>query len=985
MVMIDDYIDYTNKYKQIYGDRTIILIEVGSFFEIYAVKNDYENEGTIDIYAIADICNFQVSRKNKNISEISRKNHLMAGFPSYAINKHSQTLLNNGYTVVLIEQVTPPPNPERKITQILSPSMQINQNSIDGNYLMITVWDIYTDILKNRVLTLGMAGIDISTGRTWVYEVMRDTSSALDEFIRCFQLYQPSEIVFIGNNLTPDERNKIEDSVGVRMNSVRCYHLLWDIDISIYQKISYQNDVLMKAYNSFGILKGLEALEIDKYDNARIAFTYMIQFGYEHCDIFVKNLLYPDHLRFEGHCTLEYNSALQLQLISTNTGEKPLLSILNRCSTAFASRRFREKLLQPINNVSTLKNQYAKIQNMIDSANSYKIQTCLKGVLDIERMTRRMIFGKFQPAEWCNFNNSLENIICARELYNNDSGTYIKELQKEYVDTINLEEASKYNINEIKGNIFHHGLYADIDEIVAKYNRAYEALEKLAKTFEEGAKVEYNDREGYTIMMTKKRWETAKSQMKDTYLDMKTKDFTAKAISAGSTVVRVSHPMIEVFSTIIIKEGVVLNELVTKKYKEFVATFSERNKEKILKLIEDVAQLDIICTCARNAIDYHYVCPTIKETDNVASYINAKTLRHPIIELINTRTKYVPNDIYLGDDTRESGLLLFGMNSSGKSSFMKAVGLNIIMAQAGMFVAADSFEYKPYNHIFTRIAGIDNIYRGWSTFTIEMLELKTILQNADVYSLVLGDELCSGTEAMSGLAIVAAGINILIKKVATFIFATHLHDLGKLDGIKMNKKIFIGHMHVEVDKETGLLIFDRKLREGIGSEMYGLEVCKGLGMPSDFLKAAHEIRCQITDISTEFVATKTSRYNSGIHIEECKICNKPAVETHHINPQMLADKNGFIDHYHKNSEFNLINVCEECHLKIHHGNIQVNGYKETIEGIKIDMKVLKKNMDDYIKFENKLWFIRKTKRSKWKVATKEEIDIYCEKKGISIE
>lgn len=974
MVMIDDYIDYTNKYKTIYGDRTIILIEVGSFFEIYAVKNEQENEGAVDIYTIADICNFQVSRKNKNITEISRKNHLMAGFPSYALSKHSQTLLNNGYTIVLIEQVTPPPNPERKITQILSPSMQINQSSIDGNYLMVTVWDIYTDILKNRILTLGIAGIDISTGRTWIYEVMRDTSGALDEFIRCFQMYQPSEIVFIGANLTTDERHKIEDSIGVRMNSTRSYHLLWDLDIDIYQKVSYQNQVLDKSYSGFGMLNGLEALMIDKYENARLAFIYMIQFGYEHCDLFVKDLLYPDHLCFEGHATLEYNSALQLQLISNNQSEKPLLSILNRCATAFASRRFREKLLQPINNVSTLKMQYQKIQNMIDSGNSVKIYNCLRGVLDIERMTRRMILGRFQPAEWCNFNNSMQNIIEASKLYENGNIEYIEKIVKNYIDTIHLDEASKYNMNDIKGNIFHEGLYHDVDEIVRKYKEAYKELEDLASTFEEGAKVEYNEREGYNIMMTKKRWETAKSQMKEFYQELKAKDFIAKPISSGSSVVRVNHKWIEERSMIIIKEGVALNELVTKYYKEFVATFSEKNKDKILRLVKDVADLDIISTCARNAIDYHYSCPIIKETENAASYINVKTLRHPIIELINNRVKYVPNDIHLGDDAKESGLLLFGMNSSGKSSFMKAIGLNIIMAQAGMFVAADEFEYKPYNRIFTRISGIDNIYRGWSTFTIEMLELKTILQNADSYSLVLGDELCSGTEATSGLAIVAAGINILIKKVATFIFATHLHELGKLDSIKTNKKVYIGHMHVEVN-EDGILIFDRKLRKGIGSEMYGLEVCKGLGMPTEFLKLAHDFRCQITDSSREIVATKTSRYNSELHVQECKICGEGAVETHHINPQMLADKNGFIEYYHKNREFNLIPVCEKCHLNIHHGKIRVNGYKDTSEGIQLD----------YVKCENGIWYMRKTKRSKWSAIGKDELNDFCKKKNIIID
>ena len=139
-------------------------------------------------------------------------------------------------------------------------------------------------------------------------------------------------------------------------------------------------------------------------------------------------------------------------------------------------------------------------------------------------------------------------------------------------------------------------------------------------------------------------------------------------------------------------------------------------------------------------------CYVIKETENSASYICAKTLRHPIIEIINSRVKYVPNDIHLGDDAKESGLLLFGMNSSGKSSFMKAVGLNIIMAQAGMFVASSNFIYKPYKYLFTRIRNNDNLYAGLSSFEVEMKEFKVILKYANEESIILGDELCSGTE-----------------------------------------------------------------------------------------------------------------------------------------------------------------------------------------------------------------------------------------------
>ncbi|MFN9955062.1 MAG: MutS-related protein, partial [bacterium] len=120
-------------------------------------------------------------------------------------------------------------------------------------------------------------------------------------------------------------------------------------------------------------------------------------------------------------------------------------------------------------------------------------------------------------------------------------------------------------------------------------------------------------------------------------------------------------------------------------------------------------------------------------------------LRHPIIERLITNVEYIGNDISLN----QNGILLYGINASGKSSLMKALGLAIIMVQSGMYVPATSFEFSPYHHIFTRICGNDDIYRGMSSFVVEMSELRNILQRADERSLVIGDEICCGTEAIS--------------------------------------------------------------------------------------------------------------------------------------------------------------------------------------------------------------------------------------------
>lgn len=160
------------------------------------------------------------------------------------------------------------------------------------------------------------------------------------------------------------------------------------------------------------------------------------------------------------------------------------------------------------------------------------------------------------------------------------------------------------------------------------------------------------------------------------------------------------------------------------------------------------------------------------------------------------------------------------------------------MAQAGMFVAAEKMVYYPYKRIFTRISGMDNIYKGMSSFTVEMTELRNILQRCNKYSLVIGDEICCGTESISGIAIVSAGIDMLINKGASFIFATHLHELTKMSCIKEhinNTKLFVKHIKIDIGKNNEI-IYNRKIQDGQGSNMYGLEVCKSLDMPLDFLK-----------------------------------------------------------------------------------------------------------------------------------------------------
>ena len=932
--MHDTYFEYCETYKAKYGLKCLVLIECGSFFELYAVDNEHDKQGPHDIYRVCDLCNFQLSRKNKAILENSRSNPLMAGFPSYALQRHAQTLLANQYTLVIVRQVTAPPNPQREVTEIMSPSINLTPQGVHGNYLLVLHCDTYADALQNRHLMFGLSGIDVSTGQTWIYEIAssaKDPNLAVDELVRCFQMYQPQEVVIVGAGLVDSEKRLVCDTLGADNDNGRVYHCMFTADVSKYGSVAYQNAILMKAFGGCQetMVTPLEHVGIERYDIARSAFCYMIQFVFEHNESVIKHLAIPEQITTIDKCIIEYNSAQQLQLIGD---EKPLMTILNRCATAFGARFFKEQLLQPLTNTACIEQRLDDTSELLVSGAYKAIHKNLKKVLDLERMGRKMCLGTFQPCEWQTFHTSLEAIaaacVDAGDGYIDTLGN-VATIQKGYENTLDLDECSKYTLAEVKGNLFKAE-----NNVATKLKHARQRLETVANWIhEEGCRIEYNDRDNYVLTITKKRWDAVKPALQTVRLaddtELSAEMFVAKPVSSTSPMVKLVCPWIEKASDELIKLQAQLNTQMVSMYKKFLQSFAGSYLGFITQIVHDISYLDFVATNAKNADEYRYTRPVLEVRDS--SLLNAKGLRHPILERIRQDIDYVPNDVSLDGN----GLLLFGVNASGKSSLMKAIGLNVIMAQAGMYVAAADMVLCPYKHIFTRISGNDNIFRGWSTFMVEMMELRNILQRSDAHSLVLGDELCSGTESLSALAIVAAGIHALDKKRTAFVFATHLHDLSKLD---LPESVQVSHMHVEVSPD-GYLIFDRTLREGTGSSVYGLEVCHGLGMPSEFLRKAHEIRCKIEGRSPELVDPTKSRYNARVFKDVCVECGQPATEVHHIKEQHTADEQGFIGVNHKNKESNLMPLCEACHVKQHTSTDKLV-YIQTNKGRKLSHKTI---------------------------------------------
>jgi DNA mismatch repair protein MutS len=309
-------------------------------------------------------------------------------------------------------------------------------------------------------------------------------------------------------------------------------------------------------------------------------------------------------------------------------------------------------------------------------------------------------------------------------------------------------------------------------------------------------------------------------------------------------------------------------------------------------------------------------------------------LRHCLIEHIQQNEIYVTNDLTLGAD--EKGILLFGTNAVGKTSLIRALCVSIIMAQSGMFVPSSKFVYKPYTAIFSRILGNDNLFKGLSTFAVEMTELRIILKMADENSLILGDELCSGTETESALSIFVAGLMKLSEKGSSHIFATHFHEIVTYSEIEALAKLSMKHMSVTYDRENDCLVYDRKLKDGSGPKIYGLEVCKSLYLEQEFLDLAYSIRNKYYPDSRGDLSSPTTIYNANKIRGKCEMCGlKLGEETHHLSPQQNADVNGFIGSFHKNHRANLASVCEECHDKLHGSNEKTASRKKTTRGYKV--------------------------------------------------
>jgi len=879
--MYNKYYEVWTAYVKTYGPKTAVLYQVGGFFEIYDIENLTTGATRSNIRELADVCQFSLSTAPISKDEQS----LFGGFPEHALPKYEKILVGAGFTVVVVTQKKGASGSveSRTVDHISSPGCFVENKDrcLVGIVLERTVW--------------AAAAFDASTGSFRVVE-----GADKDRLHQFLCAYPPSELVLWTDGTMIESLKSACDLVHI--------HCLSPTSVAL------EEACLMKYWTKAAIIP------LQMLGQARRCLSNLLEFAQDHVPSLLVNLADPlvwlptDEVRL-GNAALE-----QLGVISFKG--RSLYDLMNTCRSVAGKRLLRSRLIRPITDIAELRKRIDAYR--FDLASRSDTERHLRALYDTSRLFRRVELGTASLSDMACLLRSYQASQSLLTLWDGpaESNIYLTDALRPWnidmlvrlgSDIIPLEIPLEAPAFVTETLAIGKEILAEADELCKKWS-AYIPVKRVVES------VHIDTSEGLRVIGNKRSVTAVYAYLRDSGVDTTIIQYktmwcleTAEVLELGKRYQSWYSTWITTWSTF---------------WTQTLDTFASGRQEHD-RVENETASIDIVWSVKAMAAQWGWTLPTYIESET--SWLSAKEIRHPMIEQIHTKVPYVKQSLGLGPE--EPGLLLFGLNASGKSSLMKAVGLCTLLAQAGFPVPATEFSVAPFTAIFTRILGNDNLWAGLSSFAVEMTEFREVLQHADAQTLVLGDELCSGTETLSATAIVAAGLETLVARGSKFLFATHLHELGKM----AIPQVRIAHLAVHYDEITGVLVYDRTLREGSGSSMYGLEVCRALDMPQDFLQRALEIRKTLTDS-----VAKLSPYSRESVVDACEVCGSTSgLETHHIQHQ--ATFTGPASELH--AAHNLTTLCSVCHDDHHAGTLKIQGWEETSAGRRLVWSRLKTGLD----------------------------------------
>lgn len=875
--LIKDFIEVQLKYPQ-----AIVLTEVGGFFEIWEL-DDLKIGHAVRASQILDIA---LTRRDKSKQESPR----MAGFPSYTVENYIKKLVDAGETVVVVKQsITGKKsdnnkNVSRFVEKIVSPGTSIH-SSFENNT------NYFACCFKQDEF-VGICLIDLSTGEVRISEMQIDQAKTFIE------TNKPLEILFC-------------QDVFLEKKDKQIFHE----NKKTIDRQSSAGLVLAKIYDESNPSSNhsvvLSKIGIDLWPLGSLALANLLNFLVEYNPLLLKKISKPEIEHPQQFMFLSKNAYLSLELFDSPVEKdltKTLFGTLNQCKTAMGRRTLNKFLQHPLIDRKKIENRHDKIEEFL-KRNDFLEE--LKEVYDISRLTRRLALKNLLPHEIINFCKSIEislNSLSKLKIKNEEVEKVINYI-KNNIDLSLLE------LNGIDDYSFYKG---EIETKVLEEKKEWLNFhKKLEKKTHEIEKILNTDKLRVSEKQESIQLAGPKGLHKKITSDLskileKNKIFFKEKASE-------TQILNEEWEEIASKEFYLKRQFMLASEKQwgfFQLNIVEKFGEELLNFSNLIGEIDVLSNFAKISKERNYTRP--KFNDKKEAFVSFKNMRHPVVEVSKELTEtFIPNDIELSQE--KNILVIYGANSAGKSTILKSLAINIIMAQIGSFIPADkNSELSVFNSIMTRMTTYDSLSEGLSTFTMEMIELQNAIKKRTESSLFLFDEIGRGTSVDDGEAIAFATLDFLNKNDTKCItlFSTHYHSL--YENIKDYKNILVKNISCEIT--NGSLIFSRKLQDGPGQGSYGILVAKSCGLPEEITRMAENYKVNHKKLII-------SRYNSKIQGTLCELCDKEqAQETHHLIEQHQGKVEKIVlDGTEKgiNDAGNLVLLCGSCHRKVTNNQIKI--------------------------------------------------------------
>jgi len=795
------------KIKAQYPDA-IVLFRMGDFYETF----EEDAKITAKVLGIA-----LTKRANGAAADVP-----LAGFPHHALDTYLPKIVKAGYKVAICEQLEDPKLAKgivkRDVIEIVTPGVAVSDKLLDNRA------NNFVCALFFKGDKVGVAFADVSTGEFYTTEVK------IDELSNLLDTITPSEILY-----SKSHKDIIEQVFG---------------EIQVKPAFTKLEDWVFKYDYAFEILTGhfqtqsLKGFGIDDLEIGIISAGAVLHYLQDTQRTRLVHIKRISRFDVSDYMILDPATKRNLEIAVSYLGETTygtLFSVIDRTQTPMGARLLKRWVLRPLKKLEPIQKRLEAVKELYENSKLRKeLKEILAEIGDIERLISRIAIrahlpgttGRANPRDMISLKESLKKIPKIRSLLAEVKSETLQKIYKLLNPLENIIALIESAIVDdppatvADGGVIRDGYNPELDELRYISRSSKEFIASLQQKERErtgipSLKIDYNSVFGYYIEITK------------AHLDKVPPDYIRKQTLVNAE--RFITPELKEYEEKIFTAEEKMAALEAELFNQLREKISEYT-ESIQKNAQLIAMLDCFVSLSEVAVENNYTCPIVDDSD----VIEIKEGRHPVVEkILPPGEKFVPNDVRL-DNSENQILIITGPNMSGKSVFLRQVGLIVLLAQIGSFVPASYARIGIVDRIFTRVGASDNIAGGESTFLVEMHEMANILNNATPRSLILLDEVGRGTSTFDGISIAWAITEYLHENPrvrAKTIFATHYHELNELAELYPRIKNFKADVREVGDK----VIFLHKIVPGYADHSYGIEVAKMAGLPKEVTDRAKEI------------------------------------------------------------------------------------------------------------------------------------------------